>query len=624
MSKTSSSGSSVGSAELPAALELTFVMSRHQNVFFFELVAALRDELRKLGVRSRVSTEGFPTDHWGSVFVLVPPHEYAVLEGFEPERHPDLLARTVVICAEQPESPWFEGNVRVARRAGATLDISMSGVAEFRRRGIDATHLQLGYTPLWDRFHGVDDEGARPLDVVFLGAATPRRLQALACCADVFWPRATRLVISDHTRGPNDRALPNFVVGDAKLDLLRRSRVLLNIHRSEEPYFEWMRAVEAFHCGTVLVTEASVDYAPLVPGRHFLAARLENLPDVLEAALDDAPRLASMSRAAYGVLRTLPLADSARRLAAAAATLTRRPVPRGRLVAPEPDTRPFTPAPFQPPAVDEAADGTVTRAALKQVRLELLDLRRELRQLRWALGGGEHAGLRVVAASARYRAVRRPRVSIITALYNQGQYVEEALDSVRRSRFRDLECVVVDDGSTDDSAARVRAFLGTHPEQPVIMLAHGVNRGLPHARNAALAWARGEYVFVLDADNAVLPTGLGALVAALDDDPEAAMAYGMLQWFDSRGPRSLLSYLPWEPERVPRLELHRRHGNGPRLGPPRGRRILDRPATPRLGGLRPLVGAGGARAPGRARSVDRGPLPGLARIHDCVHEHLHR
>jgi glycosyltransferase involved in cell wall biosynthesis len=109
--------------------------------------------------------------------------------------------------------------------------------------------------------------------------------------------------------------------------------------------------------------------------------------------------------------------------------------------------------------------------------------------------------------------------------------------------------VVVDDGSTDDSAARVQAFLRAHPEEPLILLAHGVNRGLPHARNTALAWARGEYVFVLDADNALYPAGLDALVSALDDDPEAAMAYGMLQAFDSRGPRTLLSCLPWEPER---------------------------------------------------------------------------
>ncbi len=524
-------------------------MSPHQNVFFFELVDALRRELERLGIASRVSTRGFPSAHGGSVFVLAPPHEYVVLEGFEPERHPEVLARTIVIGAARPESPGFEGTVRVARRAGASYDVSMRGVTELRQRGIDAGHLQLGYTPLWDRFHGAE-AGTRPIDVLFLGSATPRRLRGLASCADVLWPRVSRLVISDDARGPNDRALPNFVVGDARRDLLRQSRVLLNIHRAEEPYFEWMRAVEAFHCGAVLVTEASVDYAPLVPGHHFLAASLENLPDVLEAALDHGPRLAGIGEAAYGLLRALPLADGARRLAETAATLTRRKVPRGRVAASEPGATAFVSRGFRPPPVDETADGAVTRAALKQVRLELLDLRREIRQLQWALGRRDHPGLRVVAASARYRATRRPRVSIITALYNQGQYVEEALDSVRRSRFRDLECVVVDDGSTDDSAARVQAFLRDAPEQPVIMLAHGVNRGLPHARNAALAWARGEYVFVLDADNAVYPAGLGALVAALDDDPEAAMAYGMLQCFDSRGARNLLSYLPWEPERL--------------------------------------------------------------------------
>ena len=549
MWKASLSGSSGGSAEVPAGLELTFVMSRRQNAFFFEIVAALRYELGRLGVRSRLSTSGFPTDHWGSVFVLFPPHEYCVLEGFDPDLHPELLARTVVVCAEQPESEWFDGNVRVALKAGAVFDISLRGAAELRRRGLRANRLELGYTPVWDRF---DDAGAadRPVDVLFLGAATPRRLRALARCGDVLWPRASRLIISDHTRGPNDQALPNFIVGERKRDLLRRSRVLLNIHRSAEPYFEWVRAVEAFHCGAVLVTESSVDYAPLVPGRHFLASRLENLPDVLEAALDDEERLGRIRRAAYELLRTRPLADTARQLAETAATLTSRPVPRRRQVAMESDTTPFTPRPFRSPPFDETVDGVVMRAALKEIRLDLLDLRREVRELRRALADGETAPLRVVAASAGYRAVRCPRLSVITALYNQGQYVQEALDSVRLNRFRDVECVVVDDGSTDDSAARVQAFVRAHPEQAVVLLAHGVNRGLPRARNAALAFARGEYAFVLDADNAVYPTGLEALVATLDGETEAAVAYGMLQCFDASGPRTLLSHLPWEPERL--------------------------------------------------------------------------
>ncbi len=549
MSKASSSGFSGGSAKVPAGLELTFVMSRRQNVFFVEIVAALRYELSRLGVRSRVSTNGFPADHWGSVFVLFPPHEYCVLEGFEPSLHPELLARTIVVCAEQPESEWFEGNVRVAPWAGAVFDINERGATELRRRGVPAKRLELGYTSVWDRFGDATDT-TRPLDVLFLGAATPRRVRELARCADVLWPRATKLILSDHTGGPNDRALPNFIVGEAKLDLLRRSRVLLNVHRSEELYFEWVRAVEAFHCGAVLVTEASVDYAPFVPGRHFLAARLENLPDVLEAALDDDERLGSIRRAAYELLRTRPLIDSARQLAETAATLVARPVPRGRAVALEPDREPYVSPAFCPPPVDEFADGTVMRSALKEVRLDVLDLRRELRELRRELGRGAGAGLRVVAASAAYRAVRSPRVSVITALYNHGQHVEGALESARLSRFRDVECIVVDDGSTDDGAVRVRTFLDAHPEQPVMLLAHGVNRGLPCARNAGLAFARGEYAFVLDADNAVYPSGLGALVMALDGEPEAAIAYGMLQSFDAGGPRGLVSYLPWEPERL--------------------------------------------------------------------------
>ncbi len=84
----------------------------------------------------------------------------------------------------------------------------------------------------------------------------------------------------------------------------------------------------------------------------------------------------------------------------------------------------------------------------------------------------------------------------------------------------------------------------------MLLLRHPVNRGLPAARNAAVAEARGEQVLVLDSDNQLYPHCLERLAEALDADPAADFAYGILEQFDYSGPAGLSGYFGWEPERL--------------------------------------------------------------------------
>ena len=155
--------------------EIEFVLARRQNAFFAELATILRDELRELGVTAEIGRDGFSAPRPGLVHVLVPPHEYAALHGGELPAEP--LGRTIFICAEPPASPWFEGNVRVAGRAGAIFDINAAAVETYRALGISARHLPLGYTRSWDRFEA---EADRDVDVAFLGCATHRRSEIRA------------------------------------------------------------------------------------------------------------------------------------------------------------------------------------------------------------------------------------------------------------------------------------------------------------------------------------------------------------------------------------------------------------------------------------------------------------
>lgn len=299
--------------------EVVFVLARGENAFFVELAEVLYEELRALGVETSLTIGGFPAPDPRRVFVVIPPHEYVSLEGNEVLENAALLARTILICAEQPDTPWFEGNLQWVAGAGAVFDINPRGVAGFRRRGVDASRFALGYTAAWDtRADGWDDD--RDIDVLFLGSRSARRERLLAECAGVLGRYKSRLIISDNDR-PNVATSESFLAGTEKHDMLRRARVLLNLHRDDEPYFEWLRVVEAAHCGAVVVSEHSTGVAPLCAGRDFFSTSAASLPWVLSHALEHDERLSRMRRSAIATLEDRPMGSAAATLAFTAASL---------------------------------------------------------------------------------------------------------------------------------------------------------------------------------------------------------------------------------------------------------------------------------------------------------------
>lgn len=100
------------------------------------------------------------------------------------------------------------------------------------------------------------------------------------------------------------------------------------------------------------------------------------------------------------------------------------------------------------------------------------------------------------------------RCSVVIPLYNKGPYIEAALASVIAQSHADWEVIVVDDGSTDDGAERVRACRDER-----VRLVSQANGGVSRARNRGIAEAQGELVCFLDADDWYAPAYLGSQVA---------------------------------------------------------------------------------------------------------------
>lgn len=109
--------------------------------------------------------------------------------------------------------------------------------------------------------------------------------------------------------------------------------------------------------------------------------------------------------------------------------------------------------------------------------------------------------------------------SILIPTHNRAHYLGDAVASALRQTWRDLEVVVVDDGSTDQTPALLAGI--ADPRLRVVR--HATNRGIPAARNTALDEARGHYVAWLDSDDVARPTRLAEQIAFLERRPDIAM-----------------------------------------------------------------------------------------------------
>ncbi|HUW84345.1 MAG TPA: GNAT family N-acetyltransferase [Phycisphaerae bacterium] len=141
----------------------------------------------------------------------------------------------------------------------------------------------------------------------------------------------------------------------------------------------------------------------------------------------------------------------------------------------------------------------------------------------------------------------KPVVSVLMSAYNAAPFVRAAIDSILAQTFQDLELVVVDDGSTDQTP-RVLAEI----DDPRVRLLRQDNAGQAKGRNTGLEVAQGEFVTFLDADDLCDPTRVEKQLAFLRAHPDI---YGVGTWevvVDRDGNPLEYPTLPCEPEQIRR------------------------------------------------------------------------
>jgi GT2 family glycosyltransferase/uncharacterized coiled-coil protein SlyX len=512
-----------------------------------ELANAVHGELEALGARPRIVRRPRDPDE-GVPLLVVAPHEVLpALQAETRERFEWIVAQSLLLVLAHPSSNAWQTTLPYAERAAALLHASDAGVAAFKRLGRRVRRFPIGFHASFEAADGPAAE--REVDVAFVGVTSPRRLRVLAEAAGALAARGTAIHLPDTSATPSGGVL-DYLGADERNALYARSSVVLDVQRDDDHAFGWLRAVQAICNGAVVLAEDADDHLPLQPGRHFLRVGDGDLGASVEAALADPVRLEEIRAEAAQFLRTeLPLSSAVAAVADLADDVhparRRRRAPAAIQQAGQPPA-----GRESDPLIDElAAMVTKQSAVLKKLFVDLRLLRRQLARLQHTIESPDEAVVEVTRSPAAQEG-DAPQVSVLVSVHNYERFVLEALTSALASDEVDVELVVVDDASTDTSVATIKAFMEGRPDAAITLVEQRINTGVQRARNHAFDHVRAPYVFVLDADNLVYPRGLAKLVRALEADPRAGYAYGLLERFSGDRSIDLMNTHSWDAARL--------------------------------------------------------------------------
>ena len=124
------------------------------------------------------------------------------------------------------------------------------------------------------------------------------------------------------------------------------------------------------------------------------------------------------------------------------------------------------------------------------------------------------------------------KVSVIIPVYNKEKYVKEALESVFKQTYKDIEVLILNDASEDKSADVIKETIKDRPE--VIYINEKENLGVCAARNKLIDMAKGEYILPFDADDILDKTYVEKFARALDENPDYSVVYCDVKFFQAK------------------------------------------------------------------------------------------
>ncbi|MDB4349640.1 glycosyltransferase family 2 protein [Omnitrophica bacterium] len=137
----------------------------------------------------------------------------------------------------------------------------------------------------------------------------------------------------------------------------------------------------------------------------------------------------------------------------------------------------------------------------------------------------------------------QPLVTAIVLCYNQARFVIASLESVRKQTYKNIQSVIIDDASSDDSAKLIRQWIKDN-NIVCTFVAHEKNMGICKTLNEALSYANGQYITILASDDMWMPEKIHDQVIIMRKlDPGFGVVYSDAAIIDKEGTKSPESYI---------------------------------------------------------------------------------
>lgn len=122
------------------------------------------------------------------------------------------------------------------------------------------------------------------------------------------------------------------------------------------------------------------------------------------------------------------------------------------------------------------------------------------------------------------------RVSMVVPVYNVSAYIERCIKSVMNQTYHNIECIIVDDCTPDDSIEKAKKMVDTYNGDICFkFVAHAQNGGLSAGRNTGTIHSTGDYIYYLDSDDEIYPNCIELMVEEVRKHPEVEMVQGLVE-----------------------------------------------------------------------------------------------
>ena len=118
-----------------------------------------------------------------------------------------------------------------------------------------------------------------------------------------------------------------------------------------------------------------------------------------------------------------------------------------------------------------------------------------------------------------------PLISILIANYNNGQFIEETLNSAVAQTYPHIEIVVIDDGSSDDSLNVIECYIASHPNSQIKLFKNIDNKGCGRIKRQCIELSEGEFFCFLDPEDTILPEAVSTLMEVFSRKQELGIVY---------------------------------------------------------------------------------------------------